>query len=114
MARATPKEPPPKAPGVLPVAPEWAAFHAQTLRPFFETWQEQKRVAPVILLVGPEGAGKREMAYLIAQWVNCEASGLGEPAAGPDLFGGGAAAVSAAPRSAKPGEPCGTCTSCQK
>lgn len=80
---------------------------------------------PVLLLTGPAGVGKREMAHWLSQWLLCETSGFAkaaaadaEPDEGPGLFGEAPAApLSLANPDAKRASsgslvPCGTCASC--
>lgn len=60
---------------ILPISPDLLGAHpgvSETL----ERWKESKTVPPVLLLTGPRGCGKREIATYIAQALQCERSGL--------------------------------------
>jgi DNA polymerase III delta prime subunit len=74
-------------PTPLPLAPELLAAHPG-IEDALTRWKETHRIPPVLLLTGPRGCGKRDIAYYIAQTLQCERSGFFE-APTPDLFGGG-------------------------
>ena len=116
----------------LPVPELLLHYHGDTLFSAFRQWAAQEHVPPVLLLTGPAGIGKREIAFTIAQWILCEKSPFGKPAADEgdsatfDLFGGGgapeesaeAAGADSAPAPRIVAEaitrPCGECTSCRR
>ena len=95
--RGTAKTPAPARSPVLPVDPAWYAHHLAGLESVLEGWLEHQRIAPVILITGASGVGKRETAYSLAQWIFCERSGWGS-----------------SPREPRPGVACGECSACVK
>ncbi len=86
---------------LLPLPAALAAFHRPWLENWMKHWREDGHVAPVLLLTGPAGSGKREIAYWLSQWMLCERNG---PRALNSLFGASTA----------PLEPCGDCLACLK
>ncbi|MGE0614129.1 MAG: hypothetical protein AB7P04_00690 [Bacteriovoracia bacterium] len=107
--------------GLLPVPEPIWTHHAEIIEPLMKQWQTQKRAAPVILLTGPRGIGKRQIVHGLAQWLLCDRAGFlnaGESAngeEGPGLFGD---ALFAPPPSATSSEPslkaCGECANCKR
>ena len=89
--------------GILPIAPELLAAHPGVPEALAQ-WKDSKRVPPVLLLTGPRGCGKRDIAYYIAETLQCERSGFFEAPASGGLFG-------EVEQSAVPA-PCGECGSC--
>lgn len=55
---------------LLPLPKEVLQHHSSSLLPLLKTWAE--RVTPVLLITGPVGVGKREIAHHLAQWLFCE------------------------------------------
>lgn len=120
----------------LPVPELLLHYHGSTLFSAFRQWAAQEHVPPVLLLTGPAGIGKREIAFTIAQWILCEKSPFGKPAADEnsanfDLFGGTSAESAENHRTEQPTEhqadhqaeqntagiltrPCGECASCRR
>ena len=104
---------------VLPIDPLWLDHHLAGMKSTLEHWRTTGKPAPVLLLTGIPGIGKREMAYSLAQWIFCENSGFSSSPTDdetPSLFGG-------APSTPAPVEPaaltplgkaCGKCVPCQK
>ncbi len=94
----------------LPIAPELLTAHQNPIGNALAQWKEQGRVPPVLLLAGPRGCGKRDIAFYLAQTLQCENAGFAEK--GEDAHFGlllgaeSSASVGAAPI------PCGTCGSC--
>lgn len=76
-----------------PLSPLIWKHHFETLRSRF-TNTEKRNLPPVILLTGPRGIGKNEVAHTLAKWLLCTQTG--------------------APNSSIPfGESCGVCTQCR-
>lgn len=90
----------------LPIAPELLQAHENPILNALKQWSEQKRVPPVLLLAGPRGCGKRDIAYYLAQTLQCENAGFAE-AEVDSLFGG-----ASGPTPSGPPAPCGSCGSC--
>ncbi len=55
----------------LPLPAEVFAHHRPLIERWVTQWKAQGRAHPVLLLTGPAGIGKRELAYTIAQWALC-------------------------------------------
>jgi hypothetical protein len=114
MSRARAETAKPKGP--LPIDPALLAAHENPVFPSLDQWQAQKRVPPVLLLTGPRGCGKRDIAYYLAQTLHCERAGF-TTANSEDLFASGGASLfgdadpAPAPSSAS-ARPCGECPSC--
>ncbi len=90
----------------LPIEKEFLESHSPVIGAALRSWIETGQVPPVLLLSGPRGSGKREIAYYLAQTLQCENAGFTEKPA--DLFGG---AGSGAESPALPAA-CQTCPSC--
>ncbi|MEN9722855.1 MAG: hypothetical protein RJB38_841 [Pseudomonadota bacterium] len=71
-----------RSPSVFPLPGPVIRHHSETLAPIVKQWRTLKRVPPVLLLTGPSGVGKREMAYHLAQWLHCERAGFREESEG--------------------------------
>ncbi len=105
---------------VLPVPAPLIAHHRDTLLPWMQNWRETGRVAPVLLMTGPSGTGKREIAFWLSQWLLCERNGprpaIAAEAPGNtfDLFASPSVAPAEVSSEPKPLEPCGECASCLK
>ena len=103
-------------PTPLPIAPELLAAHSGISEALAQ-WKESKRIPPVLLLTGPRGCGKREIAYFIAEALQCERTGFFEAPESDGLFGGGggfdfgSAENGAVANSALP---CGECAACSR
>jgi DNA polymerase-3 subunit delta' len=100
---------PQKSP-VLPLPEVVASHHLETLLPWAQSWREQDRVPPVLLLTGIEGVGKRSMAYHLAQWLLCERAGFSRSA---EVFSGGLFG-DVVPEAPATDGPCGECGACRK
>jgi len=107
--RAHPEED--ERPTPLPIAEELLRAHSG-VTDALEQWRESKRIPPVLLLTGPQGCGKRAIAYFIAQALQCERSGFFEAPESGGLFGGGDSMFPEPPKENKTGLPCGECASC--
>jgi len=94
---------------LLPLPPELLGAHEETVITALKNWKEQDRVPPVLLLSGPPGIGKREMAYFIAQTLLCENAGFTK-AETLSMFGEPSQAASTGGTPL----PCGTCPSCER
>lgn len=74
-------------------------------------WQSSRNVAPVLLISGVPGTGKRDVAIYLAKWLLCKEADFSrsEKMAEADLFGG-------APSTPQPPSlvPCGECSSCRR
>lgn len=97
----------------LPVATVLLEAHANPIWNALTQWREQKKVPPVLLLSGPRGCGKRDIAFHLVQTLQCENAGFSDASEeedGSSLFGdsptGRAAEYTGVPA------PCGTCASC--
>ncbi len=90
-------------PTPLPIAPALLEAHSGVTDALAQ-WKETKKIPPVLLLTGPRGCGKREIAYHIAEALQCEHSGFFVAPEGGGLFGG-----TPAPKGAGP---CGACGAC--
>lgn len=103
----------------LPLPPELVRHHLKTLSPMMRQWSE-KSVAPVLLLTGPRGIGKREIAYHLSQWLLCSRSGFGnslgtEPEESLSLFDSEPSPPEQDTRTPEQRtEPCGECKNCQR
>jgi hypothetical protein len=116
MSRAR-KEAAPVEKGPLPIDPAYLSAHANPVLASLDQWSAQERVPPVLLLTGPRGSGKREIAYYLAQTLQCERAGFTKPSEEGGLFGasegGGLFGDSpVAPAAATPARACGECPSC--
>lgn len=119
-----------KKKGPLPIEPALLAAHSNPVFSSLDQWLEGKRVPPVLLLTGPRGCGKREIAYYLAQTLQCERAGFsgGETADGDSsadsgdeatlgLFGAMEIESKPEPSSPAPSSParaCGECPSCRR
>lgn len=91
----------------LPLAPEFIEAHKNPVIAALTQWRDQKRIPPVLLLSGPRGCGKRDIAYYLSQTLQCENAGFAETT--DALFG---ALMSEPGPGASAPAPCGTCGSC--
>jgi len=106
--RATKREKRETPPTPLPIAPELLTATRNPVLNALTPSKKQKRIPPVLLLSGPRGCGKREIAYYLSQTIQCENGGFAET--GDSLFG----SLGMAPEnddSSTPA-PCGNCPSC--
>ncbi|HTL11955.1 MAG TPA: hypothetical protein VL588_05685 [Bdellovibrionota bacterium] len=126
MAGKGVKEAKAKAEGesVLPLPAALLGDHLPTLQKPMEHWASTGRVAPVLLVTGPEGSGKRAICHYLAQWLLCERSPFAGESSTPseeedgggmlDMFGGPPTAAAPATPAAPLMAPCGECTSCRR
>jgi DNA polymerase III delta prime subunit len=94
---------------LLPLAPELLSSHHDTVSNALRNWKQQDRVPPVLLLSGPPGIGKREIAYYIAQTLLCENAGFTQT----ETIGMFGSMGTQTPTDEAP-TPCGTCSSCER
>ncbi len=102
---------------LLPLPAAVWDHHRAALERSMAGWREARKMAPVLLLTGPAGVGKRSVAYFLGQWLLCERTGFRTEEASQDgLFGAGFGAPNSEPASPDkaPLEPCGTCAACQR
>jgi DNA polymerase III delta prime subunit len=109
---------------VLPLPETLLSHHRSQFLPLIRQWKNQDRVPPVLLISGPAGIGKREMAYWLAQVFLCEKSGFNggveqEESDATLNFGFGfepAPLPSPTPSATLEASelPCGQCAPCQK
>lgn len=106
--RAAKREKRETPPTPLPIAPDLLQAHENPVLIALAQWKKQKRVPPVLLLSGPRGCGKREIAYYLSQTIQCENAGFVE--SGDSLFG----SLGMTPENddTKSPAPCGSCASC--
>ncbi|MBC7384764.1 MAG: DNA polymerase III subunit [Cryobacterium sp.] len=88
----------------LPIDPELLEAHRHPVLDALDHWKENGKIPPVLMLSGPRGCGKRDIAFFIAQTLQCENSGLSDSP--PSLFGGSVDPGVGRPR------PCGECGPC--
>lgn len=110
--------------GVLPLPPALLRAHESTIGKSVAQWKEKKRVPPVLLLSGPRGIGKREIAHWISQLLQCERAGFSEPQevslfggiGGGDLGldGGSAGRSTSVGSTTYAASPCGICPACER
>lgn len=99
----------------LPLDPAYLVAHENPVRTTLRQWKENSRVAPVQLLTGPKGIGKREIAYWIAQTLLCERAGFTKPAEEPlGLFGGSEPAGLGLDLGPSEVGPCRSCPACER
>lgn len=99
----------------LPIAPVLLAAHSNPVLNALAQWRAQKKVPPVLLLSGPRGCGKRDVAYHLVQTLQCETAGFSEEAgadSGPSLFGETPPPTLASVLVTDVPAPCGTCAPC--
>ncbi len=94
----------------LPLPPELLSAHSDTVFNALKNWKTQDRVPPVLLLSGPPGIGKRQIAYYITQTLLCENAGFTQ-AETMSMFGG---SMRDSASSNEIPTPCGTCASCER
>src|SRR4051812_21865272 len=86
--------------------------HSGAIEALTESWSREGQIGHAFLITGPTGAGKRETALHLAEWLGCEnnpGSGAADPEASPALF-----AAEAPARAAKDGAvPCPQCSACR-
>lgn len=95
----------PKASAPFPLPQPWIEHAFRVFAEPLQHWKETNQIPHALLLTGMKGVGKKQLAYLIAQWANCEKSGFAMTEE-PGLFG-----ESALPSKALT-PPCGSCGSC--
>jgi len=98
----------------LPLDPTWITAHENPVKRTLKQWREHSRVPPVLLLTGPRGVGKREMAYWIAQTLLCERAGFKKPAEDEGGLFGGATPVAPSVDPASEVGPCRSCAACER
>ncbi len=98
--------------GILPLPSAFLKAHADTVVHATQQWRENKRVPPVLLMTGPRGIGKREMAYWIAQLLQCERASFSNASPTESLFGG--LGLEPAPSPESQDGPCGVCPACER
>ena len=94
----------------LPLPDLVLKHHSADLYPLLDQWLSQKKVAPVQLMTGPAGVGKREVVYFLSQWLLCQNNDLSDQDAENDLFGQPATLST----DKDIHQPCDKCSSCQK
>lgn len=99
--------------GVLPLSPTLVKAHNSSVVHATQQWKESKRVPPVLLMTGPRGIGKREMAHWIAQLLQCERAGFSE-AQETSLFGGSLGLQDSDTSKNSNKGPCGSCAACER
>lgn len=85
----------------LPLPEALIAHHSPVLRGPLQEWKARGQVSPALLITGPEGIGRRAIAYILAQWIFCTENGL-------------RGARSLPSNETERWKPCGSCAHCRK